>query len=399
MAPPPREDQGTGAVEAADYLARAQALAPRIAAAADEIESERRIPAPLFEAIIDAGLYRMLLPRSLGGGEIDPPTFVRVIETIAKADASVAWCLCQNTVCSLVAASLPIEGARAIYGDSRAVLAWGPGPSRAVVAPGGYRVTGSWSFASGGRHATWLGAHCPVHEADGTPRLGPSGAPVIRTVLFPAREAPMSDIWRVIGLRGTASDAYAVNDLFVPDDFTLARDDPAERRETGPLYSFPTNSLYSCGFACVALGLARSLLDAFLALTLEKTPRGYKSKLRENAVVQSELAQSEARLRGARIYIMGTLGEIWAAVQRENRISLDQRMAIRLAATHTIQEAVKVADDAYHAAGATAIFNSNAFERRFRDIHTVAQQVQGRRSHFETVGRYLLGFETDLLFV
>jgi len=397
----PREDDGIRADTApVDYLARAEALAPRVAAAADEIERERRITGPLFAAIMDAGLYRMLLPRSLGGAELDPPTFVRVIETIAKADASTAWCLCQNTVCSMVAASLPLESAREMYGrDPNAVLAWGPGPSRAVAAPGGYRVTGNWSFASGGRHATWLGAHCPVYEADGTPRLGPTGTPVIRTLLFPASKAPMSDIWHVVGLRGTASDAYSVTDLFVPDAFTLARDNPAERRETGPLYSFPTNSLYSCGFACVALGIARALHDAFLALTLEKTPRGYKSKLRENAVVQSELAESEARLRCARMYILGTLGEIWSAVQRTNQITIEQRMAIRLASTYTIQEAVKVADAAYHAAGATAIFSSNPFERRFRDIHTVAQQVQGRRAHFETVGRHLLGFESDLLFV
>ena len=111
------------------------------------------------------------------------------------------------------------------------------------------------------------------------------------------------------------------------------------------------------------------------------------------------VAASEARLRGARMYILGTLGEIWDSVQRSHELTLDQRMAIRLAATHTIHEALQVADTAYHAAGATAIFNSNPFERRFRDIHTVAQQVQGRRSHFETVGRHLLGFETDLLFV
>ena len=397
----PREDDGIRADTApVDYLARAEALAPRVAAAADEIERERRITGPLFAAIMDAGLYRMLLPRSLGGAELDPPTFVRVIETIAKADASTAWCLCQNTVCSMVAASLPLESAREMYGrDPNAVLAWGPGPSRAVAAPGGYRVTGNWSFASGGRHATWLGAHCPVYEADGTPRLGPTGTPVIRTLLFPASKAPMSDIWHVVGLRGTASDAYSVTDLFVSDAFTLARDNPAERREAGPLYSFPTNSLYSCGFACVALGIARALHDDFLALTLEKTPRGYKSKLRENAVVQSELAESEARLRCARMYILGTLGEIWSAVQRTNQITIEQRMAIRLASTYTIQEAVKVADAAYHAAGATAIFSSNPFERRFRDIHTVAQQVQGRRAHFETVGRHLLGFESDLLFV
>jgi indole-3-acetate monooxygenase len=382
-----------------DYLARAEALAPRVAAASDEIERERRLPAALLAALMDAGLFRLLLPRSLGGAEIDPPTFLRVIEAIAKADGSTAWCLCQNTVCSIVAAWLPMASARTMFGEPNAVLAWGPGPARAVAEAGGYRLTGSWSFASGGRHATWLGAHCSIIETDGTPRLGPAGAPIERTLLFPAAVAPMTDIWEVVGLRGTASDAYAVTDLFVPDAFTLIRDDPATRRETGALYCMTTGTLFACGFACVALGLARSLLDALVALTLEKTPRGYKNGLRDSALVQAEIAVAEARLRAARMYVMGTLGEIWDSVQRSNQLSLDQRMAIRLAATHTIHEALHVADAAYNAAGATAIFNRNAFERRFRDIHTVAQQVQGRRAHFETVGRHLLGLATDLQFV
>ena len=382
-----------------NYVARAEVLAPHIAAAADEIERERRLPAPLLAAIMDAGLFRLLLPRSLGGAEIDPPTFALVIEAVAKSDGSTAWCLCQNAVCAMVAAWLPVASAREMFDAPNAVLAWGPGPARAVAVAGGYRVTGNWSFASGGRHATWLGAHCPVFEADGTPRLGPAGDPIERTILFPAAEAPMTDIWRVVGLRGTASDAYAVTDLFVPDASTLIRDDPATRRETGALYAMTTNTLYACGFACVALGLARSLLDAFVKLAREKIPRGYKTSLRDSAVVQSEIGASEARLRGARMYLMGTLDEIWEAVQHSNRLDLDQRIAIRLAATHAIHEAVHVADTAYRAAGASAIFDRNPFERRFRDIHAVAQQVQARRAHFETVGRHLLGVETDLQFV
>jgi indole-3-acetate monooxygenase len=382
-----------------DYLARAEALAPRIAAASDEIERERRLPAHLLAALVEAGLFRLLLPRSLDGAEIDPSSFTRIIETIAKADGSAAWCLSQNTVCSIVAAWLPMDSARTIFGDDKAVLAWGPGPARAVAVAGGYRVTGSWSFASGGRHATWLGAHCLVYEADGTTRLGADGAPVERTLLWPAAATPMTDIWQVVGLRGTASDAYAATDLFVPDAFTLIRDNPAGRREAGPLYCMTTHLLFACGFAGVALGLARGLLDALVDLAKEKTPRGYRTKLRESALAQTEIAVAEARLRAARMYLLGTIGEVWDGLQRTRQFSLDQRMAIRLAATHAIHEAVQVADTAYHAAGATAIFERNPFERRFRDIHAVAQQVQARRAHFETVGRHLLGLETDLQFV
>jgi alkylation response protein AidB-like acyl-CoA dehydrogenase len=381
------------------HLARARRLAPEIAAFAERIETERRLPEELIALLHEAGLYRLLLPRSLGGAELDPSSFVEIIETIAMADASTAWCLCQAAGCSMVAAFLKPEVAEAIFGDRRAILAWGPGPARAVAGDGAYRVSGNWSFASGGRHASWLGGQAPVFEADGTPRLDPEGCQAVRTMLFPAERAAMTDIWRVIGLRGTGSDAYSVSDLVVAHDYSVARDDQAERREKGPLYWFPTSSLYAAGFAGVALGIARATLDAFIDLAANKVPRGFKHALRDNAVVQSEVARAEARLLSARLFLLHSLDEIWREVVRADALTIAQRMRIRLAATFAIGEATAVVDAAYHAAGATAIFDSNSFERRFRDIHTVAQQVQGRASHFETVGQFLLGLEPETLFL
>ncbi|HXA69403.1 MAG TPA: acyl-CoA dehydrogenase family protein [Stellaceae bacterium] len=402
MTPPPLESAAASRARAAPgILERVQALLPQIAAYADETERGRRIAAPLVAAMLEAGLFRMLLPRPFNGFETDPLTFITAIEEIAKADASTAWSLCQTAVCAMVAAYLPPEAAMEIFGrDPKAVLAWGPGPTgRGVAASGGYRVTGNFAFASGGRHATWLGAHVPVYEADGSPRRTPAGAPVVRTVLFPASAAPMTDIWHVVGLRGTGSDAFAVNDLFVPETHAAGRDDPADRRYPGPLYTLPTSSVYACGFASLALGVARALLDAFVALAMEKTPRGYKHALRNSAVTQTEIAEAEAKLRAARLYLRGTLGEVWGSVERTNALSTDQRMAMRLAASQALKEAIGVGDFAYHAAGATAIFESHPFERRFRDLHAVAQQVQARRSHFETVGKYLLDVDYDMTFL
>lgn len=391
---------GTSSDDAVSALARARALAPDIAALAERIEAERRLPEELLAALFDAGLYRLLLPRAFAGIESDPVTFVEIIETVAKADASTAWCLCQAAGCSMVAAFVPQAVAATVFGrDRRAVLAWGPGPGRAVATEGGYRLSGKWSFASGGRHATWLGGICTVVEADGTPRKEKDGSPAIRTALFPAADAAMTDIWQVIGLRGTASDAFAVDALFVAEDYMVPRDDQTSRREAGPLYCFPTSSLYAVGFAGVALGIARSTLDAFLALARDKTPRGFKSTMRENAVIQSEIARAEARLGAARYFLLGSLREIWREVVAANSLTIAQRMRIRLAATYAIDQATSVVDAAYHAAGATAIFQNNDFERRFRDMHTVAQQVQGRASHFETVGQFMLGLEPELLFV
>src|SRR5438477_10306287 len=171
---------------ASDYVARVCKLAPTIAVHADRAEAERRLPAPLTDALHDAGLFRMLLPRSLGGAELDPPTFVQVMEEIAKADASTAWVIGQTAGCSMIAAYLDREAAEKVFAAPRAVLAWGAGPQgRAVAVEGGYRLTGSWAFASGIHEATWVGAHAPIVGADGTPHRHPDGTPVVRTLLFP----------------------------------------------------------------------------------------------------------------------------------------------------------------------------------------------------------------------
>ena len=382
---------------AADYIARARELAPVIAAAAEEIEQRRELPAALREALIERGFFRMLLPRSLGGAELLPWTFVQVIEEIAKADASTAWCLNQTSGCSMTAAYLAPEAAREIFGPPRGILAWGPGPGEARIVDGGYRVTATFSFASGSHDATWLGAHLPLVDGDGALRRHKDGSPIVHTLLFPKSAATMTDIWHVVGLKGTGSDQYSVTDLFVPAAFCVARDAEAAKRENGLLYRFSSLQLYSAGFAGLAMGIARGALDALVALARDKIPRGAKRTLRDNNVVQSQVAQAEARLGAARAFLLSALDDITAEVASSGELTLDQRMTIRLASTFAIHQARDVVDTAYHAAGATAIFEADPFARRLRDIHTVSQQLQGRQEHFETVGQYLLGLDPETL--
>src|SRR6516164_6374038 len=177
-------------------IARAVAVRPAVAAASDEIEESRRLPPALLDRLHGAELFRLLLPRSSNGIETDPVTFFHVIETIAQADASTAWCLSQAGGCAMSAAYLDLPVAHTIFGaDPRAVLAWGPGPKvRAIECEGGYRVTGVWAFASGGRHATWLGAHCPIFKSDGSPRLEDSGVQAERTMLVRSEDVEWTDI-------------------------------------------------------------------------------------------------------------------------------------------------------------------------------------------------------------
>src|SRR5713226_4119746 len=229
----------------------------------------------------------------------------------ASADGSVGWCVSIANSIGLFAPYLDLDAARTVFGDPRATCAWGPpNDCRGIVVPGGYRVTGRWDFASGCRHASWMGAHGTVVEPDGSLRLNDAGRPTVRTWLFPVEEAVLLDNWDPIGLRGTASESYRVEDLFVPEAFTGTREDPSLRREPGALYAFPQQTLYSVGIASVALGIARGMLDAFVKLALRKTPRG-TGRLADNAVVQAELARAEAQLGAARSYLIGTVTEIY----------------------------------------------------------------------------------------
>jgi indole-3-acetate monooxygenase len=385
----------------ARVIARAEAVQPLVAAAANEIERDRRLPAALLDHLHEAELFRLLLPRSSNGIETDPVTFFHVIETIAQADASTAWCLSQAGGCAMSAAYLDLPVAHAIFGgDPCAVLAWGPGPNvKAVECEGGYKVTGVWAFASGGRHATWLGAHCPIFKADGEPKLDDSGVQQERTMLVRSQDVAWTDIWNTVGLRGTASDQFALNDAFVRADHSVTREFDKECRESGPLYRMGSGTCYQVGFAGVACGIARGALDCFVDIARNKVPRGARSPLRDNAVVQSNLAQAEVNLRAARGFVLQSMADVWQHLCAGSMIRVEQRVTVRMAATHAIHKAREAVDFAYNAAGATAIFDTHPLERRFRDIHTVTQQLQGQLRHFETVGAWMMGAEADLTFV
>jgi indole-3-acetate monooxygenase len=379
-------------------VARARELEAEIAAAGDEIERTRRIPEALLKRLHDSRLFRMLLPRSAGGDETEPAVYVAAIEELARHDASIAWNAFVANSSALIAAYLEPAVSRAIFADASSIVAWGPpNASRARAADGGYRVTGKWDFASGCRQAHWMGAHCHVLEADGALRLNRFGRPTVRTLLFPASEATLLDTWRTIGLCGTASDSYSVNDVFVSEAFSTTREDPTLRRERGPLYAFTMPGLYAAGVAAVAFGIARAMLSEFITLASRKAPRGL-ARLADNAVVQADVARAEARLGSARAYLVETLTTIYAHADDVAPIEIADRARVRLACTNAIQGAAEVVDFAYKEAGVDAIFPGSPFERRFRDMHTLSQQIQARNAHFESVGQVLLGVPPETFF-
>jgi len=280
-------------------LEAAQKLAPLIRSSADETDAARELPRALFEALADAGLFHLAVPRAIGGGEIDLPSYVEVIEEIGKADASTGWAVNQGAIYATYAARMPRDVARAIWMDvPRSVVANTPAPTaKAVVVPGGYRVTGRQGFSTGCRHASWVAAHAQITE-NGQVRLE-NGQPEMRYFFVPVAEAELLDTWHVRGMRGTGTHHFAVHDVFVPAERTvLSATAPA--LEPGPLYKIPRTLAFASGDAAVALGMARSCLDTLVELAGAKTPRAMPTLLREQPMIQMTVGQAEAALRSGR---------------------------------------------------------------------------------------------------
>jgi len=376
-------------------LDAARKLAPMIRSCADQIEAERELPRLLFEALADAGLFLLALPRALGGAEIDLPTYVQVLEEIGKADASTGWIVNQCSIFATYAARMPRDVARLIWIDTpRSIVANTPLPTaQAIAVPGGYRVTGRMGFSTGCRHASWFAARARIFE-NGQLRLQ-DNQPEQRYLFVPAAEAELLDTWHVRGMRGTGTHHFAVNDVFVPAERTVLQAG-APLLETGPLFQIPRTLLFASADAAIALGVARSCLLEFYELAGAKTPRAMQATLRDQSLIQAAVGHAEANLRSGRAFLSEAVGEIWSEATSTGATTQDRRAVLRLATTHAIRLAVDVVDTVYNAGGVTTIYEDNLIQRHFQDIHVISQHLQGRLSHYELVGQHWLGLQTDL---
>ena len=366
---------------------RAERAHAEILAHADFIDRERRLPDELSDFLKDLGFFRLLVPKSVGGEEMDWIDYLRVIRKIAHADGSVGWCVNQGAVFATHAGRAPRHLAEEVWGDPKTVVGNGP-PSHATYSnvKDGYQLSGKWNFSSGSRHANWLAA---VAGGD------KSGMPTLLH-LVPKSELEMIDSWQVHGLRGTGSFSFSATDHFVPKDRVMRLDKPSV--EPGPLYVIPQSLLFACGFGCVALGVARSALDCVIDLAKEKRAQFARNTLAQDPVIQSKIGLAEGLWGGAKALLVQSAQEVWESVCATSQITLEERLKLRLAGTHAIRQSADVVDIVYNLSGSTAIFESTKVQRKFQDIHVITQQVQGRESHYQSVGSYLMGEETKGVF-
>jgi len=379
-------------------LRTAQALAPRIAERAEEIETARRQPTDLAREMAEAGLFRLFIPKEIGGHECEPVEALEVLEVLGRADGSVGWCTMIASTAALVSAYLPRDQAEAIYGRRDVI-------TNGVFAPTGkaeldgdeYIVSGRWQWASGSANCDWLAGGCMVLENGEMARL-PNGAPASRMVLFPFEEGQLIDTWHASGLRGTGSGDMAVEGIRVPKarSVSLMTDRPWTE---APLFRFPAFALLAMGVAAVALGNARGALEDLKELAAAKKRQGARKTLAESVTNQSELAKAEAQLLSARSFLFEETRTAYEAAATGGELAQERRAGLRLAATHATRTASEVARIAYDLGGGASVFESCPLQRRFRDAHVATQHLMVGPQIYETAGRAFFGLDVDPTFL
>jgi indole-3-acetate monooxygenase len=372
-------------------LAAVRDLAPLIATHADEAERERRLARPVVDALINAGVFRLLVPPALGGAGASPLEFCEVIEAISTVDGSTGWCVMITGCYGHFAGLLPPLAATEIFGDSGVVVAgtFRPnGVARAVA--GGYQVSGQWPLASGSSHATWLVGGCRILDGD-QPRLSSAGRPELRLLFLPVAEAEILDTWHAAGLRGAASHDFVVRDRFIPGHRTCWFTHAPARPE--PHYRLPVIAFFAACIASVPLGIARHALALFTALAGAKTPTWSQSLLREKAAAQLAVGQAEGLVRAGRAFLSETLRDAWATVTSGSTVSWEKRGLLWLASTQAATHAIKAIELLFTAAGASAVYASTGLERCLRDVRTAAQHICVTPTNFEIAGQLALGLD------
>ena len=387
-------------VESQPLVRAAAGLQPLLRELHDEIEREQRFPRALVEKMREAGLYRMVIPRSLGGYQADALTYLRAVELMAEGCGSVGWNLANNGIVQLVSLGLPDEGVHEIYAQSPSTPGAGTavqGGGQAVPVEGGYRVTGRWSFGSGSPEASWMLGSFQILD-DGKPRLSPEGKPLYWRGFFSRAEVEIvPGSWDVTGLRGTGSFDWTVHDVFLPERRTMVHAgvplDNQWDRWPGVTYSLPTQCWIGPHHSAVITGIARAGIDALIELAGGKTPRGRTGLLCDNPQVQDAVGRADAILNAGRAYRSAMITELWNSVAAGKGTTLEQRARCRLASTYAADSARQAIDLVYRHGGSTSFKRDSRLAECWRDLHTVGQTVTLAPEWYPIGGRVYLGID------
>src|SRR5262247_4332752 len=355
------EDLLPADIEAEPPVRAAAALRPVIRGYREEVECDQRLPQTLVEQLHAAGFYRLVLPRALGGLQVDPLTYLRVVELVSEGAGSVGWNLANNSIVQLITLGLPDEGVHEIYAHGADTVIAGtavPGGGQAVPVAGGYRVSGRWRFGSGCRESSWMLGSFQILDG-GQPRRSSDGTPAYWRGVFPRAEVQIVEgSWDVSGLRGTGSFDWTVEDVFLPERRTMVQAgaplDNQWQRWPGLSYALPAQAWVGPHHSAVITGIARAGIDALIELAGGKTPRGRTGLLRENPQVQDAVGRADAMLNAGRVYRSAMITELWNTIAAGKETTLEQRARCRLAAVYAADNARAAMDLMYRHGGSTS---------------------------------------------
>jgi indole-3-acetate monooxygenase len=384
-------------VDARPVVQAATALRSVIRRYRDEIDREQRLPKALVEEFHAAGFYSMVMPRALGGLQVDPLTYVRVVELLAEGAGSVGWNLANNSIGQLVTLGLSDEGVHEIYERGADTVIAGTavmGGGQAVPVDGGYRVSGRWPFGTGCQESSWMLGSFQILDGN-QPRRSPDGSSMFWRGVFRRSEARIVEgSWDVVGLRATGSFDWTVEDVFLPERRTMVHAgvplDNQWKRWPGISYALPAQAWVGPHHSAVITGIARAGVDALIDLAAEKTPRGRTGRLCENPQVQDAVGRADTMLNAGRAYRSATITEVWNTVAAGKETTLEQRARCRLAAAHAADSAREAMDLMYRHGGSTSYRRDSRLAECWRDLHVVAQAVTLMPEWYPMGGRVLL---------
>ncbi len=381
-------------IKADGLIGAAHSFADELRARAREIEDGRKLPQDIAEKFARAGFYRMAVPAALGGLEATPQQIAGVIDALAQADGSAAWCVMIGSTTGLTAAYMAPDAAARVFGDDPNTITAGVFAPMGVATLDGDTATvkGRWAWGSGSHNARWVFGGARLMQ-DGAPVTDEQGRPLTKMFAMAADDLILHDNWDPSGLAGSGSNDFEADNVRVPLGY--GADITCRPKTATPLYAFPIFGMLAVGIASVATGLARQAINEIIELAGGKVPQGSRKTLATKPQSQSEMAQAEAELRSAKAFLDDAVGAAWEAATREGVISTDQRRDVRLAATHATAASTRVVDRMYLLGGGSAVHRTAPIQRAFRDVHVTTQHMMTAPATWELTGRLLLGLETD----
>lgn len=336
----------------------------------EETERDRRIAPAIVDRLSELKLFRMGLPKSLGGWEDNPLEILKVYELLASAEASVAWVVWNNHLACNFRRYLDAISMEEIYNNASHIYANSGRPEGfAKVVDKGYMISGQWSLVTGCELADWFILRCLVTTDDSPKILGPKAN--LKFFFLPKKDVKVIDTWHVIGLNGTGSHDVVVKNVFVQERYAVNFDSPVTIDNA--YIRLPTSCLSAAGCAAMTLGVLTAATDDLINICLDQTTLGDNLDLRDRTTVQAAIARSKTVLASKRAQLYSSVSSLWNTSQNKSNFTDVQLADVWVASCEAAREAKEMVSEIYTVAGSASLYKKHKIERAHRDIHAMLQ--------------------------